>query len=85
MVHGLLGILGPEPLKLVLGPLVVGIAFRVVQNRLANSAPELEAFMSTTRAASTRGFGGSQSKSDGVLPDFSARQNAFSAAVRMLW
>jgi len=39
--------------------------------------------MSTTRTASIRGFGGSQSNNAGVSPVLTARQKAFSAAIRI--
>ena len=76
---------GISPLSLLLAPLVIAVACRIAQNRLANSVQELEAFMSTTRTASIQGFGGSQSKRAGVSPVLTARQKAFSAATRMVW
>ena len=39
--------------------------------------------MSTTRTASIRGFGGSQSNRTGGSPVLTARQKAFSAAIRI--
>jgi hypothetical protein len=67
-----------------LGTLVGGVASRVSQNSAANSAQELEAFMSTSRTGSMRDFGGSQSNSIGVSPVLTTCQNAFSAAIRIV-
>ena len=41
--------------------------------------------MSTTRTASILGFGGSQSNRTGVSPVLTARQKAFSAAIKTVW
>src|SRR5262245_2704357 len=55
---------------------------RVLRNSAANSAQELEELMSTMRIASIRGRGGSALMRWGASPDWTHRQNFFSADTR---
>src|SRR5262249_33233230 len=57
-------------------------ASRVLRNRPANSAQEFEELISTTRMASMRGRGGSALMRCGGPPDWTQRQNFFSADTR---
>ena len=60
-------------------------ACRVLRNKPANSAHELEALISTTRTASIRGFGGSTPKRRGGSPLSTQRQNFRSAVTMRCW
>src|SRR5262249_45431468 len=57
-------------------------ALRVLRNRAANSAQEFDELMSTMRIASIRGRGGSALMRWGDSPDWTHRQNFFSADTR---
>src|SRR4029077_6618079 len=59
-------------------------ALRVLRNRAANSAQELDELISTMRMASTRGRGGSALIRWGVSPDCTQRQNFFSVETSTL-
>src|SRR5260221_453251 len=59
-------------------------ALRVLRKREANSAQEFDALIATMRTASMRGRGGSALMRWGVSPDWTQRQNFFSAETRTL-
>src|SRR5262245_46716505 len=57
-------------------------ASRVLRKSAANSAQEFDELISTIRIASMRGFGGSAMMRCGTSPDWTHRQNFFSADTR---
>src|ERR1700757_885195 len=59
-------------------------ALRVLRNNAANSVQELDELMSTIRIASIRGRGGSALIRWGGTPDWTQRQNFFSAETSTL-
>src|SRR5262245_1391058 len=59
-------------------------ALRVLRKSAANSAQEFDGLISTMRTASMRGRGGSAKMRWGGSPDWTQRQNFFSAETRTL-
>src|SRR5258708_4149471 len=83
--HGFLGIFWYQFLEVRLGSFVLLVAGLVRRYTVANSAQELEVFISTTRTASRRGRGGSTPNGRGVSPFCTQRQNFFSAVISRCW
>jgi hypothetical protein len=76
---------GISPLSSVFARSCSRKAGRVEQNNAANSAHAFEQAMSTLRTASIRGRGGSTPNRRGVSPNWTQRQNFFSAVNSKCW